>query len=54
MYPTDLQDLLPSDCYGSSEEGEDSDEDTGEGTYVDEGDAEKWQTAPFRILLCAR
>ena len=36
MYPTDLQDLQPSDCCGSNEEGEGSQEDTGEDTYVDE------------------
>ena len=61
----DLQDLRPSDCCGSSKENEDSKEDTGEDTYVDElsnddddsdseGDVEKWETALFRMLSCAR
>ena len=60
-YPTDLQDLGSSDCCGSSEEGKDSQEDT----YVDEfssddddsdseGDVEKRDTSPFRMLSCAR
>ena len=35
-YPTDLQDLRLSDCCRSSEEGEDSEEDTGEDSYIDE------------------
>ena len=60
-YPTDLQDLRPCDCCGSSEVGEDSEVDT----YVDEfsndgdesdsdGDVEKRETIPFRMLSCAR
>ena len=61
-----MQDLLPSDCCGSSEEDEDSKEDTGEDTYVDEfspdddddsdakGDIEKWETASIRIFFCSR
>ena len=40
MYPTDLQDLRPSGCCGSSDDGEDSrgegGGDTGEDTSVDE------------------
>ena len=33
-YHTEVQDLRPGDCCGSSQEGEDSEEDTGEDTYV--------------------
>ena len=57
--------LRPSDCCGSCEEGEDSEEDTCEDTYVNEfsnkeddrdseGDVEKRETAPFRMLSCVR
>ena len=35
-YTTDLQDLRPKDCFGPSEEGEHSEEDTGEDANVDE------------------
>ena len=34
-YPTNLQDLRPSNYCGSSDEVKDSEEDTGEDTYVD-------------------
>ena len=57
-----MQDVRSSDCRGSSEEGGDSEEDTGEETYVDEfnndddesdseGDVEKRGTASLRMLL---
>ena len=59
-YLTDLQDLLPSYCCGSSEEGEDSEDNTGEDTYVgefsndddsdSEGNVEKLETASFKML----
>ena len=54
------------DCCVSSEEGEDSGEDAVEDTYIDElsnyndddsdseCDVEKRETAPFRMLSCAR
>ena len=55
----------PSDCCGSSEEGANSEEDTGEDTYVDEfsnadndsdseGDVEKRETTSVRMLLCSK
>ena len=47
-YRTDLQDLRPIDCCGSSEEGEDSEGDTGEDTSVDEfSDDDDADSGPF-------
>ena len=58
-----MKDLRPNDCCGSSKEGEDSEENTGENTDVDnlvmmrnddddsdpEGEVEKRETAPFEF-----